>query len=198
MAGKTLVSYALKICPSTAPNAELDTEKRLKQHGILRDEADGDIMMQITAQEEKLELYHNIKYLLTNYRNLICEVTLKQEQRVKYFGRDQYYDSFCEQMKQSLKTLVDIIDDLPKWCEQGEEYKRVLYARYIDGREPEKNPWEKLQIKRSTYFLHLSAATEKVQEMFFGDSAKELVRLLILSTGAEKYRTMSQTPIKNT
>lgn len=165
---------------------ELTAENRMKKHGLFLDEDDGDICMQLTAQEEKQELYHNIKHLLINYRDFVREVTLKQQQRVIYFGKDQYYDSFCEQMTKSLRTLVQIIDDLPKWCEQGEEYKKILHARYIDGNEPEKNVWEKLRIKRSTYFLRLTAATEKVQEMYFGDSAKELVRMLILSS-AGKY-----------
>lgn len=189
----TAITAAMQLWNTNALTAEIE----MKKHGLIRDENDGDICMQLTAQEEKQKLYHNIKHLLIHYRDLVRSVTVKQQQRVKYFGKDQYYDSFCEQMTKSLQTLVEIIDDLPKWCEQGEEYKKVLHARYIDGKELEKNVWEKLQIKRSTYFLHLTVATEKVQEMFFGDSAKELVRMLILASAGENIEKIAKKEMEN-
>ena len=154
----------------------------LIQTGIKEDTSLSDEEISQTVAEERKALYHEIKYWMEAFRSVRMEAEAKIAAREEIFGRSEYFESIQEEYLQTLHKLEKVVDALPKWCKdgEGEKYRAALRIRYIDGERPCPKAWEKIGFSRSYYFAIINKGLEKVQEFYFGDSHRELSRLLTM------------------
>lgn len=156
--------------------------QKLIQVGLMQDESIPDDEMQLTQMEERQTLYHEIKYWLEAFRSIRMEAKAKISIREEIFGRSDYFESIQEEYLKTLRDLERVVNALPNLCSdgEGEKYKNALRIRFIDGDRPLPKAWEKLGYSRSHYFALISKGIEKVQEIYFGDSCREVSKLLLM------------------